>query len=272
MPERSGISEGVFLALASALSYAMAFALNAGYATHFGLPPLLLSPTLGDVLQAAGAIGSIALPTWGILVFVWPLLPEANSALKRAIYHWLVINIISAAIIILILEGSEVLWEWLVSMSLYFTFSILIIPLLLHRNIAGYENKLLEQEQLNKFKSSNSIFIPIATRYGWDSILLFSLAITIIALTYRVGSYLARNQTEYFVLTDRPEYVVSKMGEETVFLAGYDPKTLSLTGSYQIEKLSDSKGWSFQKQQIGKLKAKQDNAESKSLPSNHKQS
>jgi hypothetical protein len=83
MSDSSKISEAVFLAVISSLSYAMAYAYRAGYASHFGFPLLSSTPSLGLVIQSAGAIGASGMIFWFIAYFSWPYAPQGNSTSDR---------------------------------------------------------------------------------------------------------------------------------------------------------------------------------------------
>lgn len=98
MAESRPISEGILLAAATALSYGIAFAYQSGYASYFGMPPLLLTPTIGTVLKAAGAVGLAFLSFWNIANGIWPFAPRGKSALHRAIRRLLAITLIAGLI------------------------------------------------------------------------------------------------------------------------------------------------------------------------------
>ena len=84
---------------------------------------------------------------------------------------------------------------------------------------------------------------------------LSGFSILLILLSHLVGIKTAANQEEFFVLSDRPAYVVALMDDNLMVLASYDSTTSKLTGTYRIARLAESREWEMQKRRTGKLAA-----------------
>lgn len=253
MAESRQISEGILLAAASALSYGIAFAYQSGYASYFGMPPLLLTPTIGTVLKAAGAVGLAFLSFWNIANGIWPFAPRGESALHKAIRRLLAITLIAGLVAFNLLDGWRA-WIALASVVSFFAFFELAFPLIVHRKVVGYENKLLAQKDLERNSQKYTLTEKAAGVMGESGLRLAAAALLLLLLANIVGNNAARNQEEFYVVATPPNAVVLSMENNILILGTYDPKTMTLSGTYLIEQLSDSHHWSLEKQRIGKLK------------------
>jgi len=256
MANNREVSETILIAAGSAISYAVAFAYRSGYGSHFGLPPLLLSPSLGVVLQAAGVVGLVALSFWNIAFAVWPWMPRGNSARDIAIRRVALFCIVMSALIFQMADGWRA-WAILAAILGFFVFLEFILPLIAHRKVSGYENKLLAQEDIERNTQQYSLTSLASGLIGDGLFRLIAVAVLVVMLANLVGTKVAKNQTEFYILKDSPGHVVAAMDDAVVILAGYDEKTLALTGSYQVERISESRPWTFQKRFIGRLSAPQ---------------
>jgi len=248
------VSDAVLLAVASALSYAVAYAYQSGFASHFGLPPLLLSPTIGSILQAGAAVGIVLMAFWNFASVAWHFSPRGDTALKRAIRRIIALALVFGLLLFPILDSKS---GWIVFAFMLFLFVFLefVFPLITQRKIIGYENKLLEQEEIERHVAQHSLVEHAVIAFGKSALRLAVAAVLLIFISYSVGLRAAIKQEEFFVLTDRPGYVVAAMEDNLLILAAYIPTTLVLTGTYHVERLSDSREWTLKQEHIGKLTA-----------------
>lgn len=240
------------MAIASALSYAVAYAYQSGFASHFGLPPLLLSPTIGSILQAGAAVGVVLIVFWNFASVAWHFSPRGDTALKRVIRRVVALALVMGLLFLPVLDRKSG-WIAFVAMLGFFVFFEFVFPLIAQRKIIGYENKLLEQEELERHVAQHSLLDRAVIAFGKSALRLLVAAVLLIFVSYSVGLRAAINQEEFFVLADRPGYVVAAVEDNLLILAAYMPATLTLTGTYQVERLSDSRTWTLQKAHIGKL-------------------
>lgn len=245
------------MAAASALSYGVAFAYQSGYASYFGIPPLLLTPTIGTVLKAAGAVGLAFLSFWNMANAIWPFVPRGESALHKVIRRMLVIALIAGLIVFHLLDGWRA-WMALASFVSFFAFFELVFPLIVNRKVVGYENKLRAQEDIERNAQKHSLAEKAALVMGESGLRLAVAALLLLLLATVVGNNAARNQKDYYVLAEPPNAVVLSMGENILILGTYDPRTMTLSGTYIVEQLSDSHRWSLEKKRIGRLKGPPD--------------
>lgn len=254
MAESRQISEGILLTAASALSYGVAFAYQSGYASYFGIPPLLLTPTIGSVLQAAGAVGLAFISFWNIANAIWPFAPRGESAIHRVIRRMLAITLIMGLIVFYLFDGWRTRIIALASFVCFFAFFELVFPRIVHRKIVGYENKLLAQEGIEWNAQQHSLAGKAAGVIGEGGLRLAVAALLLVLFASAVGNNAARYQEEFYVVAEPPNAVVLAVRENVLILGPYDPKTMTLCGTYLVEQLSDSHHWSLEKKRIGRLK------------------
>lgn len=252
MTEKQGISDAVLLAIVSALSYGVAYAYQAGASSYFGLPPLLLSPTTGTILRAVAAVGLVLLAFWNFSNALWPFVPRGDSAIIRAIQHTIVIALIVGLVAFTILDRRD---AWIVLFIVGLAFALLEFgfPLIAQRHIRGYENKLLEQERTERQVQKRTLLEHAANAIGERGLTLAGGVLLTLGLAYMVGRRSAKTQEEFFVLTNRPGYVIAAMDDKIIILAAYDSATRILTGTYELEQFSDSRALTLRKEHIGRL-------------------
>src|SRR6266851_9610078 len=78
-------SDPLLIAGFTASSYAVGYAYRSGFAEHFGVPGILVAPTVTTVLEAAAALGGVLVTYLTAANFVWMLVPHTNSAVARAV-------------------------------------------------------------------------------------------------------------------------------------------------------------------------------------------
>ena len=246
------LSEGLLIAFISTLSYAVAYAYRSGIAKHFGLPPLMLSPSVGDILKACGTIGVTALIIWNVAHIVWPLAPDSGTALARSIRNLILISFICATFMFTAFEAKAAGISLLV---IVIVFAILefIFPLVSQNKIKGYENKLKEQEKIEAefHKSTPSEYVSKVI--GETGLSLAGLAVGMLLLGYFAGLREARTQEEFFVAAERPGYVIAILNDSMALFVKYDPNTHTLGNEYLIEPMGQS--LQLRKERIGRLVA-----------------
>lgn len=249
----------MLVALVTALSYAVAYAYNAGFASFFDLPPFLISPTVGTILQAAAAVGAVLLGFWNIVAVVWVFAPRGDTALVRSIRRFLVFLLIIGFFYVPIrdVKGVWVLAAIILGFYVFFSF---VFPLITQRKIAGYEKKLLAQEQFDRDADGYSLNTHVARALGGRELLVGALSLLLVYFSYLVGFGAAVRKEDFLFLDDRPGFVVAALDEELLVLAGYNPVTLKLTGTYQVERLAENRPWVLKSMHIGRLASHERNS------------
>lgn len=247
------------MALVTALSYAVAYAYNAGFASFFDLPPFLISPTVGTILQAAAAVGAVLLGFWNIVSVVWVFAPRGDTALVRSIRRFLVFLFIIGFFYVPIRDVKGV-WILVAIISGLYVFFSFVFPFITQRNIAGYENKLLGQEEIERAADGHSLNAHVAQSLGGSKLLVGALCVLLVYFSYFVGFGAAVRKEGFLVLDGRPGYVVAALDDELLVLAGYDPATRKLTGNYQVERLAEGRPWALRRMHIGKLASSERNS------------
>lgn len=246
----------MLVALATGLSYAVAYAYNAGFASFFDLPPFLISPTVGTILQAAAAVGAVLLSFWNIAAGVWTFAPRGNTALARAIRRFLVV-VLFVGLFYAPIRDINGIWILAAIILGFYAFFSFIFPLITQRKIAGYENKLLGQEKIEHDAGGHSLNAYMARAMSERELFVGAMCILLVYFSYLVGVGAAVRKEDFLVLDDRPGFVVAALDEELLVLAGYDTVTRKLTGNYQVERLAENRPWMLKSMHIGKLASRE---------------
>jgi hypothetical protein len=238
------------VAAASALSYAVAYAYRSGFASYFDLPPLLLTPTLVTVLQAGAAVGAVLLVFWTIVNALWMFLPETKTAVSRRIY-FLVLMVLIYALMFYSLFTYK--WGWLILLGIlcFFGFFEFIFPLITQRRVAGYENKLLAQDKIDD--AQKTLLDRVGNRYGYKGMGLVLAVVVLLSFAHSVGYANAKEQEDFFVVADAPDYVVAAIDDDMIILVAYDAAKMTLKRAYTIRRLASEHVWQLEKKHIGKL-------------------
>lgn len=165
----------------------------------------------------------------------------------------LAITLIIGLFVFHLLDGWRA-WIALASVVSVFAFFELAFPLIVQRKVVGYENKLLAQENIERNAQKHTLTGKAAGVLGESGVSLAAAALLLLLLANIVGNNAARNQEEFYVVAARSNTVVLSMEDNILILGTYDPKTMTLSGTYLVEQLSDSHYWSLEKQHVGKLK------------------
>jgi len=179
-----------------------------------------------------------------------------DTALTRAIRRFLVIVLFVGLFYAPIrdVKGAWILAAIILGLYAFFSFAF---PLITQRKIAGYENKLLGQEKIERDADSHSLNAHVARALGERELLMGALCILLVYFSYLVGVGAAIRKEDFLVLDDRPGFVVAALDEELLVLAGYDPVTRKLTGYYQVERLAENRPWVLKSMHIGKLASRE---------------
>lgn len=250
MKESKAVSEGVLLAFVSALSYAVAYAYRAGYASHYSLPPLMLSPDIGDVLRAAAAVGFTLVLVWNVAHVVWPMVPPPTTALARSVRSVVLFSLVTAVIAFSAVEYSS---AWIVTAIFtgIFAFLEFVTPLSTNRKVAGYENKLLAQEEIERAYHRSTPTQHLANLLGEDGVRLIWVGVALVLIGGAKGSKDARTEENYYAVESHPGYVVASFHEGSAILVKYDQKSFKLVPEFVLVPLSGETA--IRKMHVGKL-------------------
>jgi hypothetical protein len=254
MAERQGPSEGLVVAGGTAFAYCLAYAYSA-YASHFGLPPLLVTPTLGGILTAAAAVGLVVMMFANIASIVWPFTPTSETARGRAIRTVVRMALLIGLFSFAALEGTRA-WLVFLGMTSFIAFFELVWPFITQKGITGYEAKLDAQEDVESTFQDRTIFGWLHSRLGPGYYQALYAALILLFLAHLIGGHSATTKEDFFVLADEPGYVVVSMDDSMVVLAGFEPDTLLLNGLFKVQRFDDERSWALREEKIGRLKAK----------------
>lgn len=252
MSSEKSLTEGVLLAAASAAAYGIAYAYKSGYSTYFYVPPLFLTPSLGDVIKAGGIVLVAMLSIWNVARPIWQFAPPADTALGRTIRRILVVAFLTACIAFGSFQG----WiAWLILVGVVIVYSALqfIYPIANHRGPLTLEEKHLAQETIEERAIKSSLESLVASIVGRSAMQLAMFLCLLIPLAYMAGRKDAAMQETFFVLNGQPSSVIVEMEGDTAILANYDEASKVLSGEYRIVRLGDSTAWVLRRERIGRL-------------------
>ena len=192
--------------------YAIAYSFEVGYASHFGFPEYLISPTTSVIACALLALSAGA----QVLVTVWALWQKQSSwPARMSINALCIMGVTAAAAVIFYPEDS--------SISIFFGVTSLLFGLvgvfmwLIHR-APGEEMKVQE-------KNKDSVIVSLV------------FAIVMLAVAAQItGMAVARNQKIFYVMSEDPSYAIVRIYGDFVVAVRFDLDSQKLTGEYIVSK------------------------------------
>jgi hypothetical protein len=245
------LGEGFLLVLLSALSYLLAFYYEKGYSSHFGIPDEFISvEPVTMLLFAAAVIGLIllAFPLVNLAVMVFPTKLHAAvklSMLKLAVlsFVFLLVPIASYGI------RNWRQWAWylaIISFAVVFEF---VFPLLTHRSVKGYGNKLAACAESDK--SRPDFFSIFQGRGRWNPVVLLFAVLLVTHVAQQIGRAEAFRRDEFLVTnTNPPRVVVCLYGEKAICMILEGSPTATLTPVFSVVNTTDSE-LLFTKKKVG---------------------
>lgn len=252
MESRKILSEGLLIALATAFAYAMAYKYQSGYFSYFGMPSLYITPTTGMVIKAAVSLLSFLLMAWAALRTMWFVSPSNSTPLRRAFNRtaWMAFFVVTICLV----SFNRTLALAIITVSVVFIAAFqYLLPLITQRQVSGYEQKLIAQEGVEGRVSENSLEAKLSELVDLRFLVLLFVAMTLLSFTGLLGAHTARTKQFFFIPEDQPRTVVLYMNENAVILGRYDPTTLTLTGQYVVEHLSQNQRLNLKLVHLGQI-------------------
>jgi hypothetical protein len=247
-------SDALLVAGFTASSYAVGYAYRSGFAEHFGVPTILLAPTVTTVLEAAAALGGVLFAYFAAANYMWTLVPHTNTAVARAVKRF-VAFILCMGFLLFPVAKVEHAWGIFAGTMLFLGFLEFVLPLLTQRHAGTYEEKLEAQYKFDRQVHHRSLLGHSVNAFGRDLVLFVLFVIVIVLAAKMLGLRNAKEKEEFYLLSGVANSVVVSLDGEVLVLANFDPKTKTLSGTYIVRKLSDGKPWSLRLERIGPLKS-----------------
>jgi hypothetical protein len=240
--------------IAVALGYIVAYLYELGYCNAFGIPTEFISPDTTHVLIAVSKVFLSALSLfWVAYVFVtMATKPKRRGPIQR---RFILLGIIGLIYIAFAIDYPSARREWylIIPIFIIFIFLSFIGPAITHRNIKGYRNRLIAQDEINA--ATNPINY-IEKHLGRSIVIILLLLLPWIALPYFNGETDAAEQENFLVPSTHQSSVVLRIYGDNLICAELDPQGVKLTGRFFVISMDDEPKPYLSLQEIGRLTPK----------------
>jgi hypothetical protein len=237
--------------IALALGYIVAYLYELGYCSTFGIPSEFISPDTTHVLIAVSKVFLSAVTLfWVAYVFITMASePRSRGPIQRRLILLMVIGFIYIAFAI---DYPSARTEWYLIIPIFIIFILLffVSPVITHRNIKGYRNKLIAQDQVN---AATNPLNYIERYVGRSLLIILLLLIPWIVLPYFNAQTDATEQEDFLVPSTYPHSVVLRIYGDNLICAELDPQDTELTGRFFMISMDDEPKPYLSLQEIGHL-------------------
>jgi hypothetical protein len=228
--------EGFLIAAATLGGYAVAFAHEAGYLAHFGIPWDVISLDLTRVLIAIAALLGVV---WLFFIFMNPIAIYLRDSKWPAPvgqgFIRLAFPLVALLVFSYVSHVSRELLITFVAMSLVFASVDFLLPLVVYRKTPGYFAKLAAASSVQDEVSLESPIIRALIQYigktGYN--LVFACAVVIL-VAYGIGRGEAGKREWFYCPSDSSGIVLVRVYRDTMIGAKYDPLTNRLSGGLVV--------------------------------------
>lgn len=206
-------TDAVVLATLTGIGYWVAFAYESGFASHFGYPTYLISPSLNVILPAIAAIAAT----------LAALMPAALDFLKRRkpslrkTWLWFALGLLTLFFTTNLFISSN--YDWKVFWRIPFAIVVYIVFTL---------SAVSDAKEGVALSRSASI----------GALVLFAAVFTNVASTF-MGMMAAKDQKVFYFLVDNPEYAVVRLYDGLAIAVRYDASKKTFVGDYRAMKVGD---------------------------------
>ncbi len=264
-PRGGAFSDALIVAAAPAVAYVCAYSFEAGYASHFRIPLILVSVDLQVVLLAgATLLGLYSSIAWGVF-FLADRLPFRTVKAAVSLLFWTLV-VIALPVFAWALTRGHLVWR-----VFFLSFAALAVvgffwgavwPLLFRRSLGpgwvdrweALERESSEREQRRRARRETVLrrFIDLVDpdrRY----ILHVLRLLLLLAGIYLVGALRATTETEFPVLRADPPLVALRRYGDLLVTAQLDTATKKLNGNLILLKLPTEMSTLWRLERLGRL-------------------
>lgn len=245
------LTDGLIIAGISSLSYATAFAYEAGFAYVFHYPTALIRVNWGATIPAFGAIFLFALivfvPVERFGGWLWKKLPD--------VYKWTLLTLsgyIYFLVTQVVLFGAHIGLSDLLNLLL--PASVLVPAILLSRNKGGYANALEFTLSVN---ANDSLLVYLRSRYGSIVEAIFYLIAAsyfVLYTAFGIGYFTARHQMGFFVTESQQPMAILRMYPGVVIASPFNKKAKLLVPPITVLRGRDLDRLQMRYETIGPLR------------------
>ena len=210
-PVGSPVGEAILLAAFSAYAYLVTFAYEAGFCKFFGIPNYLIEISLTNLLVVAAVLYALfgsSFVLGGLMIYA--TMPSLDPM------HPIALRLKRLFIPALLLLGYVALRTehigWLLGVFAVLIIAEFVVPIILHRKIKGYLEKLRHDDRT---AYGDTPLIRMAGKLGHTWYLGIILAVILIGLSYDAGQFNAKSQ-KIFMTIDSNLVVLRRYGDALV--------------------------------------------------------
>jgi hypothetical protein len=235
------ISEGILLAITSAIAYLWAYQYQKGFASYFGVPPEFIEiSTSSIVLVIVLLVGSLK-----VLVLVLNLLVSFVHVMAGP--HIIVKRLASVIGIMMFLlfipvylDDSRRAWVAFFVMFVSLVLLFFVSPLITARGENGYINKLEKASKAFAEQSQEVSLITLAERRLGPTLTWIILAIVIsVFVAHEAGKSTALKQKSFLVMNTPQEMVVLRVYGELMILAPLNREKKEVQKNFVVVKTTE---------------------------------
>jgi hypothetical protein len=257
-PKTTLISDGVIIGIFTLIGYKIAYNYNLGYMLYYNIPGNLIEITIPGILNSITVVLSSIVTLIALINVVPILLPEGETPLGKSIKRLLIL--VTCFFILSYLSSFEFnVVIMLLIVLLFFILIELILPLLFHIKVKGYQNKLSAASEGDK--KISDIFSLIARKFGIKNFMfIFCFIILLLSSPYyeSLGEKGASNQKEYLTVTVfSVPYVIINTYKDYYIMLKVNRQNLTFENSFLLMKQDDEKlkNKKFKYEELGKLRS-----------------
>lgn len=244
-------SESVVLIILTAMTYTAFLVREMGYADFFSIPHDLISASHIGLVSAAQALAWGAIAYVGKVNLVWIFAPRGGRFVFRLV-RYAIGTILVLGFALYPYLATDLSWWWLGGPIVLLIVGWFVSPLLTQRTVQGYENKLVEQTQLEA--GSQDIYGTFLDRFDRATNITLMFIVAMMFFAYGDGRRSAIEQEEYNLVEGESNMTLLRIYGEVAVLTTFNPKTHHLSGLVRFTKIPDGKGIEIRRAFVGRLK------------------
>jgi len=240
MTNRSLLSEGVFLAIASAYVYCATFAYEYGFCNHFGIPASLISPNASTLLLAAFTLGITLFPALNFLPFTMPLFKAAVDPKHRA---YRLVYVFTGTLLVIGIFLAVIYGISLIGLIVYLVASLVILIILfLPAILSDRHLPISERFSIHADIQDKDPFVVTSLFHGWVSFRTLQIgfaALVFLFFAYLVGGAEARKKHQFLALTTEQDVVLLRSYGDVMVFGRLDDSETKLDG-FRLMKIGEN--------------------------------
>jgi hypothetical protein len=248
----SKIDGAISVLILTTIAYVAAFAYEATYLSHFGIPVEFVDVTLRELLlYGATALGFMFVAIF-FSAFLWEFfLKTLPPALSKIVFIFTLMAVAATALMLLTGHFQPTMIAGAIGPLLLIICLLFVIPIFRFSHISSYRRRLMAtyagSSSSDSFRLPSFLWLPVPNG-------VFPLAAgTVVSVLFAIafGEFRARTQSEFPVLSSPDPCVVLRMSSEGYLCADIDLQKRITLGRFKI---IDPKSADVHFVKVGRLK------------------